>query len=142
MSKNYFPHYIPNSWQRQAKTSKCNFTKYSNLNLVQEQLVRWVKHSFSLILLVQAWYENYNSETTIFPRFCLSDIKQIFKWLRGWVNVQHSSYHCTKNEVFHEGFLKDFPQETADSVTLTEEILNRKLHFLGSYISFQFGFGC
>ena len=38
-----------------------------------------------------------------------------------------------KNEVFHRGFLQYMrpnPQETADLVTLTEEILNGKLDFL------------
>ena len=40
-----------------------------------------------------------------------------------------------KNEVFHQGFLQSMwpnPQETADLVTLTAEILNGKLHFLCS----------
>ena len=36
------------------------------------------------------------------------------------------SLSCTKNKVFHCGFLQ-FP---ADLVTFTEEILNEKLHFL------------
>ena len=43
--------------------------------------------------------------------------------------------HCTKNKVFHYGFIQwmwPSPQETADLVTFTEEILNRKLHFLNS----------
>ena len=30
--------------------------------------------------------------------------------------------HCTKNEVFHEGFLQQMRQETAHLVTFTEEI--------------------
>ena len=41
----------------------------------------------------------------------------------------------TKNEVFHQGFLQYMwlnPQETADFVTFTGEILNGKLHFLCS----------
>ena len=40
-----------------------------------------------------------------------------------------------KNEVFHEGFLQQvspYPQETADLVTFTAEILNGKLNFLRS----------
>ena len=43
--------------------------------------------------------------------------------------------HCTKNEVFHKGVLQYMwpnPQETADLVTFTGEILNGKLHFLCS----------
>ena len=43
--------------------------------------------------------------------------------------------HCTKNEVFHWGFLQWMwpnPQVTADLVTFIEEILNGKLHFLCS----------
>ena len=40
------------------------------------------------------------------------------------VHVSESK-HFTKSEVFH-------PHETADLVTLTEEILNRKRHFLYS----------
>ena len=41
----------------------------------------------------------------------------------------------TKNEIFHLGFLQLMwpnPQETADLVTFTEEILYEKLHFLCS----------
>ena len=40
---------------------------------------------------------------------------------------------CTKNEVSQWGILQSMwpnPQETADLVTLTEEFLNGKLHFL------------
>ena len=40
--------------------------------------------------------------------------------------------HCTKNEVFHEGFIQQMwpnPQEPADLVTFTEEIFNGKLNF-------------
>ena len=40
--------------------------------------------------------------------------------------------HCTKNKVFHEGFLQWMwpnPQEIEDLVTFTEKILNGKLHF-------------
>ena len=43
--------------------------------------------------------------------------------------------HCTKNEVFHYGFLQLIwpnPQFSADLVTLTEEILTGKLQFLRS----------
>ena len=43
--------------------------------------------------------------------------------------------HCTKNEIFHWGFLQWMwpnPQEITDLVTFTEEILNGKLHFLCS----------
>ena len=39
-------------------------------------------------------------------------------------------YHCTKNEVFHQGSLQKMgpnPQETADLVTFTEETFNEKL---------------
>ena len=41
-------------------------------------------------------------------------------------------FQCTKNEVFHWGFKKIWPnpQETADLVTFIEEILNGKLNFL------------
>ena len=42
-------------------------------------------------------------------------------------------FHCTKNGAFHEGGLQWMwlnPQETADLVTFTEEILYGKLHFL------------
>ena len=42
----------------------------------------------------------------------------------------HLHKHCAKNQIFQEGFL----QETADLVTFTEEIPNRKLHFLCSEI--------
>ena len=38
--------------------------------------------------------------------------------------------HCTKKEVFHQGFLQQMwpnPQKTADLVTFVEEILNGKL---------------
>ena len=50
--------------------------------------------------------------------------------------------HCTaqRNEVFHYGFLQCMwpnPQETADFVTFTEEILNGKLHFLCSADGFR-----
>ena len=48
--------------------------------------------------------------------------------------------HCTKNEVFHYGFLQSMwpnPQETADLVTFTEEIRNGKLHFLCSECSWN-----
>ena len=41
--------------------------------------------------------------------------------------------HCTKNEVFHYGFLQQMwlkPQFPADLVTFTEEILNGRLYFL------------
>ena len=40
--------------------------------------------------------------------------------------------HCTKNEVFHQGFLKEMSpksQETTDLVTFTEAILNGKTQF-------------
>ena len=40
--------------------------------------------------------------------------------------------HCTKNEVFREGFLQlvwPYPQEKLDMVTFTKEIFNGKLHF-------------
>ena len=43
--------------------------------------------------------------------------------------------NCTKNEVFHEGFLQQMwpsPQFPVDLVTFIEEILNEKLHFLYS----------
>ena len=46
-----------------------------------------------------------------------------------------SSKLWPKNEVFHEGCLQQKwpnPQETADLVTFTEEIVIGKLHFLGS----------
>ena len=42
-------------------------------------------------------------------------------------------FHCTKNGAFHWGVLQWMwvnPQETADLVRFTEEILNGKLHFL------------
>ena len=42
--------------------------------------------------------------------------------------------HCTKNEVFHYGFVQ-FP---ADLVKFTEEIRNRKLHFLCNAVSCAF----
>ena len=44
-------------------------------------------------------------------------------------------WHCTKYEVFHEGFLQQMwpnTQETADLVTFSEEILHGKIHFLCS----------
>ena len=37
-------------------------------------------------------------------------------------------WHCTKNGLFHWGFLQN-PQFTADLLTFTEEIFNEKLHF-------------
>ena len=42
------------------------------------------------------------------------------------LNAKLRKSRCTKNEVFHKGFLP------ADLVTLTEEILYGKLHFLCS----------
>ena len=48
--------------------------------------------------------------------------------------------HCTKNEVLHSGFFQFMwpnPRGTADLVTLTEEILNGKLHFLCSDVIFD-----
>ena len=48
-------------------------------------------------------------------------------------SIMNTKRTLHKEWVFHEGFLQQMwpnPQETADLVTLTEEILNRKLHFL------------
>ena len=43
------------------------------------------------------------------------------------------SFDCTKNEVFHQGFLQRmWPKFPAGLVTFTEEILNEKPHFLCS----------
>ena len=45
--------------------------------------------------------------------------------------------YCTKNEVFHLGFLQKMwpnPLEIADLVTCTEEIFNGRLHFLCSVL--------
>ena len=56
-----------------------------------------------------------------------------------WVNnkklgkTEVRSLFCTKNEVYHLGFLHQMwqnPQKTVDLVTFTAEILNGKLHFL------------
>ena len=52
------------------------------------------------------------------------------------IGITYRSYY-TKNEVFHWGFLQWMwpnPQEIADLVTFTEEILNRKFHFLSSVV--------
>ena len=54
-----------------------------------------------------------------------------------WAKLSYSvyCYHCTRNEVFHDGFLQLMwpnPLETADLVTFTVEILNGKLHCLCS----------
>ena len=40
--------------------------------------------------------------------------------------------HCTKNEVFHQGFLKQTNVFLVDFVTFTGEILDGKLHFFCS----------
>ena len=45
------------------------------------------------------------------------------------------AYHCTKNGVFHDGFLQYMwtnQQKTADLVTFTEKVLNGKLQLLCS----------
>ena len=49
--------------------------------------------------------------------------------------------HCTKNQVFHYGFLQQIwlnLQKTADLITFTEEIRNAKLPFLCSVHVFYF----
>ena len=56
---------------------------------------------------------------------CLKD--RFLKMFTSQTTVSYC-FHCTKNEVFHYRFLR-FP---ADLVTFTEEIYNRKLHFLCS----------
>ena len=71
---------------------------------------------------------------TIFAIWC---DKFIIKFLiyRGFVDTFPWNKHCTKNKVFHYGFLQymwPYPLFPTDLVTFTEEIRNGKLHFLCS----------
>ena len=68
----------------------------------------------------------------ISPSFILSSRLSLEKTP---LNLGSFIMHYTKNEVFHLGFLQlmwENPQQTADLVTLTEEILNGKRQFLCS----------
>ena len=61
--------------------------------------------------------------------------KQLCRALHWFIYLVIRKIHCTKNKVFHYGFLQYIwpnPQFPADLVTFTEEIRNGKLHFLCS----------
>ena len=64
--------------------------------------------------------------------FCYFSSTLQFQWILRDMSI---NLRCTKNEVFHQGFLQEMlpnPQFPADLITFTEEILNGKLHFLCS----------
>ena len=68
----------------------------------------------------------------------------VFLLKKTWSRISEFQ-HCTKSQVFHYRFLQKMwpnPQETADLVTFTEEILNGKLHFLCSDHSNTGSFFC
>ena len=95
-------------------------------------------------------------KTKFFVQYFLSKCEQIHNKLRisshllkttrtenyNFCAVNHKEFlgniwslHCSKNEVFHQRFLQWMWPNTrfsADLVIFTEEILNGKLHFLGS----------
>ena len=71
---------------------------------------------------------------------CHADISQNLKSNPKRILKVISNIHCTKNEVFHKGFLQSMwpnPQQIADLVTFTEENLNGELHFLCHDIFFD-----
>ena len=64
--------------------------------------------------------------------FCYFSSTLQFQWILRDMSI---NLRCTKNEVFHQGFLQEMlpnPQFPADLITFTEEILTGKLHFLCS----------
>ena len=95
-----------------------NFS-YLKFSLLANHCGRPIFLTSTLINLPRPFEPSYGSDNVSFQCKLLESQKHaLFPKLK----------HCTKNEVFHYGFL----QETAGLVIFTEEILNRKLHSMCS----------